>query len=787
MLRLFFFIFLAFLHISVFAQDSEDFEGDAEIFGPTRVNGTVGNGALSVGISQWGEITVLRYPSPSFWDQLDYKTKEGERSRRLKYFGALENQGGFIFVYDGSNMISLRDLDIQNIKQYYKSQDSGVLVTEYYVDKDTKVYVYDFVYPVSDIFVRRIKIETAKDSDFYVVHFLNLAPTTIKVPKLPLEDWQDDTRNDFAAFTTDDGISVQFVPFSKDRDFLRSEYEKIKGYTYDQLLKYSSEMTGIFLAFKFFGTKGDWSYVGFDQRCGDGRTIPSVISASAFSRILNKDIFVSDRSYSLCSADAFSAVKACSQGGCEDVFFVLSAGKTLDSALSNIRSLSYEKVQLFESQTDLFWQSNVKILESQKFFGYLNQAEKELCKRALISLIQATDRETKATVASISTQPPYAEDWPRDGAYFNLFLGLSGFSDLAEERNIFYEKVQSKEQEGEIPAGTWRMNFYADGMIGGPWDFEIDQVGFVLWSWANHLNFTKNKIEFVRKIYDALKLSSYEVLINCKDDRGTGLQCLAHEDDQVYSSITMVGSGTVYAGIRAAMKIAKIIGDTKLYKDLEARKIELENAIFKNYADPSSGFIFVPDDPHQGMSYVLFPADLPMSDDWVENYGRSAIRVLYYNFYEAKYLIYEAKWIMSVIVAAERLKKRRFQVYQEFRGEAEKFLRILVEEVPTSTKHMGEVVRVFVDENGRYRYENRIAMPHIWEATLTCLTSIALRYPESLKYMGIDSLDQKQEDVASGCQCRSFSTESLLLLLLILTVYFIMMRFTGRYKNFNRV
>ncbi|MDZ7732957.1 MAG: glycoside hydrolase family 15 protein [Acidimicrobiia bacterium] len=41
-------------------------------------------------------------------------------------------------------------------------------------------------------------------------------------------------------------------------------------------------------------------------------------------------------------------------------------------------------------------------------------------------LAQAVDRETGAVVASITTQPPYALDWIRDGAYLNEALLAAG-------------------------------------------------------------------------------------------------------------------------------------------------------------------------------------------------------------------------------------------------------------------------------------------------------------------------------------------------------------------------
>ncbi|MFN3660915.1 MAG: hypothetical protein ACK4TN_06735, partial [Brevinematales bacterium] len=382
-----------------------------------------------------------------------------------------------------------------------------------------------------------------------------------------------------------------------------------------------------------------------------------------------------------------------------------------------------------------------------------------------------TDRQTKAAVASISTQPPYAEDWPRDGAYFNILLNLAGSTDIARERNYFYEKVQSKEPEGWIPAGTWRMNFYSDGMVGGPWDFEIDQVGFVIWSWATHLLSEPNKSEFIKNIYPAFKLSVEEVLINCKDDRN--LQCLAYEDDNIEPSITIVGSSMVYAGLFHAQKIAETAGDTDLLSKIRKRMKELETAMLQNYAN-ENGFISpTPTEMEQGLAYLLFPANFPMKTEWVIKYGEQLTNVLNFNFNKRGFLLYEAKWIISLIVASEILKGKNQSYSEMFKSEAEKYLRILTEEVPTKTFHYGEITR-YKDEKDGKLYENRIAMPHVWEATLICLTSIALREPETLEIMGVDLkvYEESKEGQKKKTICSSTGFISSLFLLIPYLIYF---------------
>jgi hypothetical protein len=59
--------------------------------GPSNMNAFMGWGGLSAGISSSGEIAVLRYPSPSYYDKTGYLTL----MRTLPRMGALPNMGSF--------------------------------------------------------------------------------------------------------------------------------------------------------------------------------------------------------------------------------------------------------------------------------------------------------------------------------------------------------------------------------------------------------------------------------------------------------------------------------------------------------------------------------------------------------------------------------------------------------------------------------------------------------------------------------------------------------------------
>ena len=46
------------------------------MFGPTNINGVAGNGRLAAGFSRQGELTVLRWPTPSNYDHMSYLTSD---------------------------------------------------------------------------------------------------------------------------------------------------------------------------------------------------------------------------------------------------------------------------------------------------------------------------------------------------------------------------------------------------------------------------------------------------------------------------------------------------------------------------------------------------------------------------------------------------------------------------------------------------------------------------------------------------------------------------------------
>src|SRR5882672_531068 len=64
-------------------------------FGATNVNGALGNGALTAAFSRCGELTVFKWPGPSYYNQLAYLTDNVPGVRTLPHLGALDGMGAF--------------------------------------------------------------------------------------------------------------------------------------------------------------------------------------------------------------------------------------------------------------------------------------------------------------------------------------------------------------------------------------------------------------------------------------------------------------------------------------------------------------------------------------------------------------------------------------------------------------------------------------------------------------------------------------------------------------------
>jgi GH15 family glucan-1,4-alpha-glucosidase len=341
-----------------------------------------------------------------------------------------------------------------------------------------------------------------------------------------------------------------------------------------------------------------------------------------------------------------------------------------------------------------------------------------MARRALMNILTGMDRATGAIVASITTQPPYAQDWPRDGAFINVALDEAGFPDLVEKHSRFYFPLQRTEDESaRRPAGSWAMNFYADGTPGGPIDFEIDNTSILVWSMIEHGWYLADPKPWLEEIYPTVKRTA-DLLVRWRDPE-TGLQAYANEDDKADFTRGLVGASSVRAALAASVRAAQTLGRADDATAWKARLDELDAAIATHLWDEAAGHFketnpYFPTDNHGG-AWIAWPAALwPAADArmarhldhvWAGLDARLVRREGPGSSYDAKATLTLARLWTS---AADRAR---------LKGP----LDVLLKDVPSPLGNYGEV---YVDAPGG-AWENRVAPPHLWEGALNYLAAVA--------------------------------------------------------------
>ncbi len=373
-----------------------------------------------------------------------------------------------------------------------------------------------------------------------------------------------------------------------------------------------------------------------------------------------------------------------------------------------------------------------------------------VARRALINVRVGTDASSGAIVASISRQAPYGLDWPRDGAFFNVMLDASGQNALVTRRAELYDTWQRKVPvspaviidpqppdspdgpSGAYPAGAWEMNYYADGLPGGTWRFEIDEVGFGLFAMISHVGWVApaGAADYLRARWDAIVLAA-DLLTDWRDPE-TGLHFPAQEDDNADYTQTLHGAVTVFGGLDMASRAARLLGEEEAAARWEERAAELRDAILVHFYDVdrevfTSEAVNVANpgsSPSGPTAWLVWPMHvLPWDDPRVdaqlrhdlENIGPT-VRL------ENAGGSYWMKNLVSLALARGD--------DPEIRAQVEALLERTAEHA-TPGGHFGEVT-VAVGTGSMRHGEQRVSNPHLWEGTLFYLTALALEDPQAL-------------------------------------------------------
>jgi glucoamylase len=676
---------------------AEDFDPDfiEQIFGPTNINGIIGNGRIAAGFSDRGEMTVLRWPTPGTFDQVRYFTID----RGLPRLGAAENMGVFIGVaVDGEDTVWVRD-HVPSA-QSYLHESSAILVTQTpLTSQGIKVETRDFAHPDYDMIVRIVKVEREENGPdaATLIWFENMAPCARRIPYAPLADWYFETNYDQGIY------------------YLHEE---------EALLHYG-DRDRVHIAFS-----ADRRPLQF--QCG-GEGVWSGEAQDAFYDA--KDASLSGNVEREGQSNGALTYQLDLSTGSDKIALFISAGKNESEALEIIRRAKVFGAERLQNDTERYWRD---YLRDAMLPASPDERVREVCLRGLISTRQTTS-ESGAFMASIASQPPYAQDWPRDGAYENACLDAAGYHDAVTRHLLFYA------DNTQPITGGYDMNYYPDGTPGGPLFFEIDQASLVAWSMAYHyfqLPPGSDREEFWFDIAPAIE-RTVSFLCSWRNPI-TGLPLPAWESDFPMPASTLLGASNVYIASKWAARLWREAGgsEDRIFAWDQCNE-ELRVGILRHYVREGRliGDIFA-------KTALVWPGEFfengdPLLDTLLEE--------LYAYAYDRLYKTgpaggYEGLLTWALAKSWNDDPAKRYLV--------EQLLWPYVHEVPTTgTLHYGELHVVETEpETGEKFFVNHTGIPHQETPCLVFLTAAEL--------YGLEPAYEDDEDDADDDADDEFSISS---------------------------
>lgn len=553
------------------AECQQPGEETPEEFGPTDISAVSGNRKLSVAVNDRATVTVLKWPSPSYYDQIKYRTVD----RSLEFMGALPNEGAFIGIaWRGANTEEwefkwLRDLPATH---RYADDDSDEIVTTFtQAQAELTVTVRDVVASDRDVMFRKVSVARSSTSSVRrvrVISFANFNPVFSKNARAPFQDWCSEERNDEGG-TFDE--ELQAVVYS------RSGLDESTGRpsSVAMTMGFIGATEGHQLGQDNYATGAPGTSAYDDAQ--DGELTGSALAAGQSDAAIADDL---DLTGTLTGSTTV----------------MIAAAPDEEGAAQRLEAARAQSSDPFATKRT-WWKSWLKKTVLPR---NAPRAVTTLSKRSLISIRQTAD-PGGLIVASIATQSPQGLDWVRNGAYINRALDLANHPEMVTRHNIEYARLQStsvsKPIGGEAtPPGNWSQNYYADGVVGGPIPYEIDETGLGIWTLWDHYRYTRSK-SYLLSVYEEIQRAAQYLTDVCRDP-ATGLQCFASEGDNANPSQTLRGAEAVWLGLdsaaRAARRKAKIqsagrdvaLANARKWSD---RKKELgeaiENSFFRGGCD----------------------------------------------------------------------------------------------------------------------------------------------------------------------------------------------------------
>ncbi len=572
----------------------------APTVGSSNINAQTSNGRMAAGVSAGGTLTTLRWPSTMSYQQLKHYGPNARAPRA----GAAANEGVVLgLVLPGAGTRWLRDFPQQ--AQRYVDEDSDEIETTFADPAlGLTVTVRQVIGADVDAYLQRVSVRRTPGAitPTALMVFENLSLNISNVPLIPGTDGcAHEFSRDAARF---DGPTGAIVHWRRGRDLS------------------TGRPSNIAIAVGVGGGVDDWQVAADAAEDPLGRL--GGWTADAYRDAANGDLN-RGRSYTGQTTGALRAPLAFT-GDVATRDVALAGGHTPASALAALT------VALHWGQPAVAAGKRAALSEAiarAPMPATSDPKELALAKRAVV-LLTTSQAPSGAIPAGISVQPPYAEDWPRDGMYFDEALDLMGAHDQVQAHKRFYLRTQRRPGFAPIgslgvPIGSWPMNMYDTGVASGPIPYEIDETGFGGWGLWSHYEHTGDRA-YLDEAWPGIKLAA-EHFVTCRD-AVTKLQCRATEDDNldIGNQQTIAGAMPGWLALKAGAAAAAVVGDPDAKERFAARRDELAAAIDEHLWEEDKGWYAGWDIPaiRKVVTYVGWPdPPKPRSDARMQRHAEA--------------------------------------------------------------------------------------------------------------------------------------------------------------------
>lgn len=724
---------------------------DREIYGPTDVNAQTANGGLAVAFNDRGTMTVCKWPNPSYYDHVKYFAED----RSADHYGAAPNEGAFLGLAvettEGTETAWLREWETT---QHHPEGLTDVVVTEHRSDHfGLTVTVEDVVDADEDVLVRDVTVERDDDSPVEkarLLAFENLSLNVSKLPFLPVTDACLEEGN--ADFATYDRAVDAIVHARQGVDVSTGEQASVAVGMGFREPSTDHQVGGD--AFESASTPdevaldaGSAVFEGLEEVPESGPLTGAVggLREATYGNALARDAYLdASESVELAGNDSYlgqttgvlSRVLSF-EGDTATATVYFAAGANAAAVGERLGSARERDPAAIRGEKRAWLEG---VLSDAPMPDTDDEDILALCRRALVTLATTYDPDSGTIVASIATQSPYGEDWPRDGAYFNHLLEAIGRHDWVEKHNRFYvenqQSVENPQLPDLVPPGNWAMNYYADGVPGGPIPYEIDETGYGIWTLWDHYDATGDEA-YLREVYPAIKRAA-DYLVDCVDPE-TGLHCPAWEDDRPMPQQTAVGALTVWLGLDSARKAADALGRSEDRTRWTVRRNELAEGIEAECYDEATGygakagFTFAETVWPVGYRPEVGSGDGTLDHPRIENTLDREWAELETTFAEPEAGerdggLYESKGLLALA------KARRTEGPGSIDDVRDGLRWVATEHATEGTHVLGEVWMAEENDDGEREIVSAVSQPHVWEQSLFYLAALEAWPPEGLEF-----------------------------------------------------